>query len=129
MSLIQLYFVLTTLQLVHGTEEYLTQFPERSRALYQWYRRFLPFVPPDGMGRDFFVLLNFILGAIFLAAALFVAQGQAWALTFAKVVAVAEFLHATLVHLVGWVVFRPYFPGAFTSVLMVLASIALLQAS
>ncbi len=129
MTAIQLYFVLTTLQLLHGTEEYLTQFPERSRALYQWYRRFLSFVPPNGMGRDFFVLLNFILGAIFLAAALFVTQGQPWALGFAKLVAVGEFLHAVLIHLVGWALFRPYFPGAFTSVLMVLVSIALLLAS
>lgn len=129
MSIIHLYFVLTTLQLLHGTEEYVTKFPERSRALYQWYRRFLPFVPPDGMGRDFFVLLNFILGAIFLAVALFVAQGQSWALNFARVVAAGEWLHAVLIHWVGWAIFRPYFPGAFSSVLLVIVSIALLVAS
>lgn len=129
MTVVQLYFVLTTLQLLHGTEEYLTGFPERSPALYKWYRRFLPFVPPEGMSRDFFVLLNFILGAIFLAAALFVAQSQPWALTFARLVAVGEFLHAILIHIVGWIVFRPYFPGAWTSVVMVIVSVALLLAS
>jgi hypothetical protein len=128
MSAIQLYFVLTTLQLLHGTEEYITGFPQRSPELYKWYRRFLPFVPPTGMGRDFFVLLNFGLGAIFLAAALFVAQGQPWALTFAKLVAVGELLHAVLIHILGWIVFWPYFPGAFTSVLMTIASVALLLA-
>ena len=34
MSVIQLYFILTTHQLLHGTEEYLTGFSERSKALY-----------------------------------------------------------------------------------------------
>jgi len=128
MTLIPLYFVLTTLQLLHGTEEYLTNFPDRSRALYQWYRRFLPFVPPEGMSRDFFVLLNFGLGAIFLAAALFVAQGQPWALAFARMVAVAEILHMLFIHWAGWILFRPYFPGAITSVLTVIAAVALLAA-
>ncbi len=128
MSLVSLYFVVTTLQLIHGTEEYLTGFPERSPALYQWYRRFLPFVPTGGMGRDFFVLLNFILGAAFLAAAPFVVQAHPAALLFARLVAVGEILHAVFVHLLGWAVFRPYFPGAVTSVFMVIASVALLLA-
>ena len=82
MTVIELYFVLAVLQLLHGTEEYLTGWSKRSRDLYQWYRKYLPFVPPDGMSTNFHVLLNFTLGWIFLAAALFVARGEDWAILF-----------------------------------------------
>jgi hypothetical protein len=126
MTVVSLYFVLSTLQLLHGTEEYLTGWSQRSVALYRWYRRFLPFVPPDGMSVAFHVLLNFGLGALFLAAALFVAQGQPWALAFARLVAVLQIVHTLSVHLLGWAVFRPYFPGAITATIMLVVSVLLL---
>jgi hypothetical protein len=128
MTVVPLYFVLSVLQLWHGTEEHLTNWPERSADLYRWYRRFLPFVPEGGMSLNFHVLLNFTLGWIFLAVGLFVAQGQPWALTFAKVVAVLQLVHVVGIHFLGWVLFRPYFPGAGTSVLMSITAIWLLLA-
>jgi hypothetical protein len=128
MTVIPLYFILSVLQLWHGTEEYLTGWSERSVDLYRWYRRFLPFVPEGGMSVDFHVLLNFTLGWIFLAAALFVAQGQAWALAFARIVAVLQIVHTLTIHILGWVLFRPYFPGAFTSVPMLITAVWLLLA-
>jgi hypothetical protein len=35
MTVVELYFVLAALQLIHGTEEYLTGWSERSADLYQ----------------------------------------------------------------------------------------------
>jgi riboflavin transporter FmnP len=129
MTIVQLYFVLSALQLLHGTEEFLTGWPERSAKLYQWYRRFLPFVPPNGMSLNFHVLLNFGLGILFLAVAWFVTEEQTWALTFARLVAVGQIVHTISIHILGWILFRPYFPGAITSVVMLIAAIALLTAS
>lgn len=126
MTIVHLYFVLTTLQLLHGTEEFLTRWSERSVALYQWYRRFLPFVPPGGMSLSFHVLLNFGLGALFLAAALPVTQGQPWALALVKVMALVQIVHTLSVHIVGWVVFRPYFPGAVSAAVMLVVAALLL---
>src|SRR5688572_14060328 len=129
MTTVNLYFVLATLQLLHGTEEYLTGWSERSVALYQWYRRFLPFVPAGGMSLSFHVLLNFGLGALFLAAALFVTQGQPWALVFVKFLAVAQIVHTLSVHILGWALFRPYFPGAVTATIMLVVAALLLFAA
>lgn len=128
MTVVELYFVLSALQLLHGTEEYLTGWSPRSKDLYQWYRRFLPFVPPDGMSTKFHVLLNFTLGWIFLAAALFVARGEAWAILFAQITAVLQIIHALGIHILAAVLFRPYFPGAVSAALMVIVSIMLLLA-
>jgi hypothetical protein len=89
---------------------------------------FFAFRPEGGMSNDFHVLLNFTLAWIFLAAGLFVAQGQPWALAFAKIVAVLQIVHVLSIHILGWVLFRPYFPGAITSVLMLIAASWLLLA-
>lgn len=129
MTVLPLYFVLSALQLMHGTEEYLTGWSERSPKLYAWYRRFLPFVSEGGMSTRFHVLLNFTLGWIFLLVAIPLVDGHAWAVTLARVIAGFQILHAFGVHILAWVLFPPYFPGAITAVLIAIVAVALLVAN
>ena len=126
-NLVQRYWVLGLVQVIHSIEETLTQLYIKLNAMIEALHESIPSVPLIQINADQFAAINYLLLALILGTVPIVRKGHPMGFVLVWSWAVIELLNG-IFHLGTWVGLRTYFPGGISGpILFVLSVFLILQ--
>ncbi|ASC70600.1 hypothetical protein XM38_015400 [Halomicronema hongdechloris C2206] len=120
------YWILGLAQVVHSTEETLSQLYVQLNSMIEALHQHFPWFPLVELSADVFAAINYFMLALILASVPVAEKGNRTGFFFMWLWAIVELFNGAF-HIGTWVYFKHYFPGGISGPILFVLSIFLIQ--